>query len=113
MQEEVAAAKAPSQGGFILFLASILVPVLLGVWLLFRAEHSLIGQDESIRWLVRSGMREPVIRAYLNERSRKELPADRIVLPRPDPMYLPGRFPRQRRRRRRRRKRPPRYRPPG
>ncbi len=69
LHEEVAAVRAPSHGPFILFIASLLAPLLAAVWLLIRAERSVIGADETIRTLVRHGLSEPVLREYLERQT--------------------------------------------
>lgn len=69
LHEEVAAARAPSHWPFILFIASLLAPLLAAVWLLIRAERSVIGADETIRTLVRHGLSEPVLRQYLDRQT--------------------------------------------
>ena len=104
LHEEVAAARAPSHWPFLLFVASLLIPLLVGVWLLVRAERSVIGADETIRTLVRHGLSEPVIRLYLHDQAgrpqRPDIglgPTGGRVLPRPRETH-----PRRRKRRRRR-----------
>jgi len=67
IQEEVAAARRPSQVFFILFVASLLIPLLATGWMLFRAERSAIGHDQALRTLVRYGAGEPVVRHYLEQ----------------------------------------------
>lgn len=64
------AARTPSQWPFVLFLTSLFVPLLAGLWILIRAERSLIGEDETIRTLVRHGLSEPVLRQYLENQAR-------------------------------------------
>ena len=70
LHEEVAAARMPSQWPFVLFIIALLIPLLAGVWILIRAERSVIGADETIRTLVRPGLSEPVLRQYLENQAR-------------------------------------------
>ena len=69
LHEEVAAARSPSTWPFVLFIVSLLVPLLAGIWILVRAERSVIGADETIRTLVRHGLSEPVVRLYLDDQA--------------------------------------------
>src|SRR5205814_8642786 len=48
LQEEVAAAQAPSRWPFVLFLCSIVFPLAAGIWLLWRSEASAIGHDHVV-----------------------------------------------------------------
>ena len=68
LQEEVAAARTPSRWQLVLFMMSILAPLGAGIWLLWRAEQAVIGHDQVTRAMVRVGLKEPVIRAYLSDR---------------------------------------------
>ena len=98
LQEEVAAAQAPSRWPFILFLISILLPLAAGIWLLCRCERSAIGHDQVIRTMIKVGLKEPVIRAYLDDRGPLlRLPSGED----PAPPSTPSRWNRSFRRRRR------------
>ena len=75
LHEEIAASRAPSLGPFLLFVFSILVPICAAAWLLWRAERSVIGQDQEIRTMVRLGLGEPIVRTYLEDgRPKLRLP---------------------------------------
>ena len=77
MQEEVAAARVPSRWPFVLFLFSIVAILGAGGWLLWRSERSAIGHDQVIRSMIRVGLKEPVVRAYLdNPGPVLQLPSD-------------------------------------
>jgi hypothetical protein len=100
LHEEVAAARAPRTAPFLLFLASVLLPLAAALWLLRRAERSLIGADETLRILARHGLSEAAIKQYLQRQASPQQLAEpdanragRPELPRP-------REPRGRRRRR-------------
>lgn len=106
LHEEVAAARAPSIWPFVLFIVSLLIPLLAGIWILVRAERSVIGSDETIRTLVRHGLSEPVVRLYLDDHAGRPRqpeigvgPTGGHALPRPRETHQ------RRRKRRRRRKR--------
>ena len=102
LQEEVAAAQAPSRWPFILFLISILLPLAAGMWLIWRSEESAIGHDHVMRTMIRAGFKESMIGAYLDDSSHSlDLPSvNRRALPR-----MNGRGRRQFRHRRRWRRR--------
>jgi hypothetical protein len=96
LHEEVAASRAPGRGAFFLFIFSIIIPVCAAVWLLWRAERSVIGQDQEIRTMVRMGLGEPIIRTYVEaEHTKQRLPANG------DAVRLIGPPPKRGRRRRR------------
>jgi hypothetical protein len=98
LHEEITASRAPSRGPFTLFILSILVPVCAAVWLLWRAERSVIGQDQEIRTMVRMGLGEPIVRTYLDDgRAGQKLLASEDTKPVNGP-------PHKRRRRRRHRR---------
>ena len=67
LQEEVAAARTPSRWQLVLFMMSILAPLGAGIWLLWRAEQAVIGHDQVTRTMIRVGLKEPVVRAYLED----------------------------------------------
>lgn len=73
VQEEVAAARSPSTWPFVLFVLSLLLPLMAAMVLLFRAERSSIGFDEQIRWLVRAGMTPELVHSYLTNVDRPRL----------------------------------------
>jgi hypothetical protein len=106
LHEEVAAARAPSTWPFVLFVLSILLPLAAGIWLIFRAEHSQLGHDEQLRWLIRSGMTPTVIHAYLEQSHRPQLqgPQDPKLTFLRRPIMPPRRRWRRRRHRQRRRR---------
>ncbi len=95
LHEEIDAARTPTIAPFLLFLLSVLLPLLLAGWLLIRAERSIIGADETIRTLVRHGLSEPLVRHHLQQRARSQLPDNPPV----------GQLPRPRRRHRQRKRR--------
>ncbi len=74
LHEEVAAAQSPSRWPFVLFMFSILAPLGAGIWLLWRCEKSLIGHDQVIRTMIRSGLKESVVQAYLEDTTCPQLP---------------------------------------
>jgi len=99
LHEEVAAARGSRLAEFALFLMMLLLPLAAALWLLLRAERSMIGADETIRVLLRAGLAEPVLRHYLEQQNRPRLPA----ADHPVPSALPPNRPRSRHRHRRRR----------
>lgn len=112
LHEEVAAARTPSIWPFVLFIVSLFIPLLAGIWILVRAERSMIGADETIRTLVRHGLSEPVVRLYLDDHAGRPRPPEiglgptgGHALPRPRDTHQRTR--KRRRRRKRKNKRHP------
>jgi hypothetical protein len=74
LHEEIAAARRPDRGAFVIFVLSLLVPLCAAIWLLRRAERSAIGEGQMLRLLARLGADEPATRQFLQQSLRRSLP---------------------------------------
>lgn len=89
IHEQVAAVRRPPVFELLVFVVSLIVPLVGAMWILFRAERSAVGHDQIVRQLIRLGADELVVRHYLEQVKRPALPspdADRpadCISPRP------------------------------
>ena len=65
LHEEIAASRSPSRWPLIFFAFTILAPLLAAIWLLWRAESSVIAHDKVIRVMTQAGLGEAIVKAYL------------------------------------------------
>ena len=95
IHEQVAAARRPPIFELIVFVVSLVMPLVGAVWFLFRAERSAVGHDQVVRQLIRLGADELVVRNYIEHVKRPVLPsldADRsadCLSPRPSERHAP------------------------
>jgi hypothetical protein len=87
LHEEIAAARAPGVFPFLTLLASLILPLAAAMWMLIRAERSIVSADETLRTLARYGLSERVIRLYLERQPPRRLPDGEAT--RADPPELP------------------------
>jgi hypothetical protein len=65
LQENLAAIQSPRGWMLLLFGGSVLVPILLAVVLLYRAEQAAIRRDEVLEQAVRHGLTGEIVHAAL------------------------------------------------
>lgn len=75
IQEQVAAVRRPPVFELVVFVVSLVFPLVGAMWILFRAERSAVGHDQVVRQLIRLGADELVVRHYLEQVKRPALPS--------------------------------------
>ncbi len=75
IHEQVAAARRPPVFELVVFVVSLVFPLMGAMWILFRAERSAVGHDQIVRQLIRLGADELVVRHYMEHVKRPALPS--------------------------------------
>jgi len=90
LHESVAAIQSPHAWGVLLFLGSVVTPIVLAMLVLNHADRSSIGSDEMFREAVRHRLTEGMLNAALLD--QKKPPARRLPLLVRRIWYLPSRL---------------------
>ena len=75
IQEQVAAARRPPLFELVVFVVSLVFPLLGAMWILFRAERSAVGHDQVVRQMIKLWADEMVVRHYMEHVKRPVLPS--------------------------------------
>jgi hypothetical protein len=73
IHEQVAAVRRPPVFELVVFVVSLVFPLVGAMWILFRAERSTVGHDQVVRRLIKLGADELVVRHYLEQVKRPVL----------------------------------------